>query len=526
MKLENILMLDSNVTTPSDCQTLCFGREKCIKFSHFSSTSSRCVLFTKCPDMKSCSGCVSGPAYPRITSCQRISLRNGGALPTSNANRGRKIDSRQNELPRQSQNQEVSDDGEDFGEVENDADAAADNNDDDYYQYQDQDPEYEDDNTDEDDYEDEDDNIDDGLLDEVFNELPGVDNKKPPVKKSNTSSTSCPTCYPGYYYCVMGGFNRFGPVSEVSLLNTGAYPIPRSPLIAPFPSFMTKGSGSTFSTFTGRSVMTCTPGYPVTGLTPASTFGGFFTQQSYIPGTCNSYNVARRNWQSTGGKLNTVRLGGSTVRMGKYLVSIGGVSPSGYPITSIEMFDTRRAQIGWKPVPRWSFPAATRDSCTVTMKHPRNGAEMYVIGGEGQESAVMKMVLNTGQWFSLPSMYYPRRQHACTKVDMNGRPGIMISGGSDGVYTNMTSVEFFDIYRNSWTELPNMFRGRRSHVMTSIDNSIAIAGGTANTPEGDTEYLSDVEVFDGRRWKRAAYTMDTGRGGANLIKIPIRNLVA
>ena len=41
-----------------------------------------------------------------------------------------------------------------------------------------------------------------------------------------------------------------------------------------------------------------------------------------------------------------MRLGGSTVRMGKYLVSIGGVSPSGYPINSIEMFDTRRAHLG------------------------------------------------------------------------------------------------------------------------------------------------------------------------------------
>ena len=27
---------------------------------------------------------------------------------------------------------------------------------------------------------------------------------------------------------------------------------------------------------------------------------------------------------------------------------------------------------------------------------------MMVIGGEGQENSVMKMVLATGQWFSLP----------------------------------------------------------------------------------------------------------------------------
>ena len=59
-----------------------------------------------------------------------------------------------------------------------------------------------------------------------------------------------------------------------------------------------------------------------------------------------SISIFRKSWQSTGGKLNTVRIGDSTVRMGKYLVSIGGIGPSGYPINSIEMFDTRRAHLG------------------------------------------------------------------------------------------------------------------------------------------------------------------------------------
>ena len=27
-------------------------------------------------------------------------------------------------------------------------------------------------------------------------------------------------------------------------------------------------------------------------------------------------------------------------------------------------------------------------------------------------------------------------------------------------------------------------------------------------PGGDTEYLDDVEIFDGRRWKRANYKLD------------------
>jgi hypothetical protein len=42
----------------------------------------------------------------------------------------------------------------------------------------------------------------------------------------------------------------------------------------------------------GNALYTCTPGYPSTGITPASTFGPFLTQ-TYVPGTCNNYDFAR-----------------------------------------------------------------------------------------------------------------------------------------------------------------------------------------------------------------------------------------
>ena len=49
-----------------------------------------------------------------------------------------------------------------------------------------------------------------------------------------------------------------------------------------------------------------------------------------------------------------------------------------------------------------------------------------------------------------------------------------------------------------------------------------MAGGVGLSPgtEKDTELLSDVEVFDGKRWKRAASGLDQPRRGANLVKIP------
>ena len=65
--------------------------------------------------------------------------------------------------------------------------------------------------------------------------------------------------------------------------------------------------------------------------------------------------------------------------------------------------------------------------------------------------------------------------------------------------------------------------------MTTVEGKLAVMGGAAkingmtllisrwsnnfdkNDPGGDTEYLDDVEIFDGRRWKRANYKLDQVR---------------
>ena len=86
------------------------------------------------------------------------------------------------------------------------------------------------------------------------------------------------------------GSDAKGAVSSVSVMDVGSYVVPATPLIAPFPSFMTKGSGNTFSTFSRDNLQTCTPGYYARTLLPASTFGPLLGHQSYIPGSCNQYD--------------------------------------------------------------------------------------------------------------------------------------------------------------------------------------------------------------------------------------------
>jgi len=374
-------------------------------------------------------------------------------------------------------------------------------------------------------------NIDDGLLDDVFEELPSTAND-PPQKQprnhpnkakspeTNSNNGKCPSCG-GFYYCLMGGSNANGPVSAVSIMDIGTIAVPSTPLISPFPSFMTQGNGRTFSLFSSNALNTCTPGYEV-----SSFVGPYFQrghiQSSYVPGSCNGYDFHTRQWSSTGGKMTTFRNGGSTLNVGSYIMSFGGFDPFGQPISSVELFDPRRSHIGWHNVPQWRYPQASRDQCTVVTKDPKLGSQVMVMGGLGQEHSVMKLVLSSNNWFSVSPMNHPRSQHGCTSVTLNGRPGVVVSGGEDTNRFNTSSVEFFDMNTHKWINLPDLSRGRRGHTMTTIDGKLAVVGGSATGFRGEEEYLDDVEIFDGRRWRRANYRMDQARNGANLVKIPIK----
>ena len=59
--------------------------------------------------------------------------------------------------------------------------------------------------------------------------------------------------------------------------------------------------------------------------------------------------------------------------------------------------------------------------------------------------------------------------------------------------------------------------------MTTIDGRLAVAGGVGTNRRGEERILDDVEIFDGRRWRRASRGLDQPRSGANLVRIPVRS---
>ena len=48
--------------------------------------------------------------------------------------------------------------------------------------------------------------------------------------------------------------------------------------------------------------------------------------------------------------MTASRQGGSTLNVGSYIMSFGGLSPGGQPVQDVDIFDPRRPRVGWQQV--------------------------------------------------------------------------------------------------------------------------------------------------------------------------------
>ena len=184
--------------------------------------------------------------------------------------------------------------------------------------------------------------IDDGLLDDVFEEeAAGGSNSDVSPRNSNSgngnSNNGCNSCQAAV--CVMGGSNDGGAVAEVASVMAGSKysRTPRGLYINPFPAFMTQGDGRTFSFYTNNNLFSCTPGYTVSSFSP-------YSRQivlQYVPGSCNNYDFSNGQWTTRGGQMSSFRQAGSLVNVGSYIMAVGGQGQSGQLNQDVELFDPR-----------------------------------------------------------------------------------------------------------------------------------------------------------------------------------------
>ena len=166
---------------------------------------------------------------------------------------------------------------------------------------------------------------------------------------------------------------------------------------------------------------------------------------TYVPGSRYNYDFSRGQWAQRGGRLTSFRQSGSLVNVGSYLMALGGEDQAGQPINQVELFDPRRPGLGWKQVPKWRTRRSVSEGCSVVTRDPRLGPQVMLLGGRGQGRRASKLLLKSSRWVSVAPMRESRLQAACTALTLNGRPGVVVSGGAG---SNSSSVEFWDMKTN------------------------------------------------------------------------------
>lgn len=311
---------------------------------------------------------------------------------------------------------------------------------------------------------------------------------------------------------VIGGFSPTGPLPSIEVLSPriGLRRLPALPY--------TTGGGQEYcsAAYTGRDLISCTSGSAL--LTP---YGWVYT-----PGSCYNLNLfGPISWQPSGGALTSYRRSSTISRVGRFLLAMGGYRPkTKRRLRSVEVFDSKSPEKGWRRSGQLQMPVGVSEHCSVAMAGP-TGKEVIVTGGKGRGDRVIKLSIKTGKWYSLTRLEHPRKQHACTKVTLNGRKGLVVSGGMSVNSFNLTTVEFYDVSSGQWVRLPDLQRGRRNHAMVVEDGRLMVTGGMRGKSKKDKgNYLKDSEVFNGKRWVDSDHRLRTGRQGFTVVKVPAGQL--
>ena len=63
----------------------------------------------------------------------------------------------------------------------------------------------------------------------------------------------------------------------------------------------------------------------------------------------------------------------------------------------------------------------------------------------------------------------------CVQANLNGNPGMIVSGGSSSGNASLTSVEFYNAKTGTWLQMPSMRKGRSGHAMTITRGKLLVS---------------------------------------------------
>ena len=209
--------------------------------------------------------------------------------------------------------------------------------------------------------------------------------------------------------------------------------------------------------------------------------------------SCMKYNLERETW-SQHSSLTMPRERAAMAVLGSQVFIMGGEG-----LTSVEVLGSVLETV-WLPGPE--LPFILSRSCAVS-----TGSAIILAGGyTNMSSTSMVMSLTREQgWTMLESMKEARREHACLYVEMEGRKGMLVTGGVGQDEDVLSSGEFYDVSSGEWSMVSSLVVPRKEHVMSLVHDVPTAIGKNCNYYDAgsslctggvsDDQFLSSMEVF-------------------------------
>ncbi len=235
------------------------------------------------------------------------------------------------------------------------------------------------------------------------------------------------------------------------------------------------------------------PGWARSGLASASVNTNIYacggtTVDSYATSSCISYftELTEGTWNMER-PMDQARTNAAAVEAYGQLFVIGGEDEDRNLLATVEVFDYYAGE--W----RYSKPMTKGRSQHCAARFEDG---IFVIGGlvEGEVSQSVEIFnLTTRRWEELEEQpLKARMQHSCTVITKeDGRPALLVTGGTDKEGRTLSSAEIFDLFTSAWSEADSLKTARASFALTVLDGRAVAVGGKSS--EGAD--LGGAEVY-------------------------------
>ena len=198
--------------------------------------------------------------------------------------------------------------------------------------------------------------------------------------------------------------------------------------------------------------------------------GGSYVGNRYD--TCHTLNLENGTGFEPSANLNFGRCCGDAIVANDHEILVAGGldNESNFPIETELVSKTMT-----RPGPSLPYPVIS--PCMVRLNH-----SMVALTGGSNKDDVFDMVSyynqETEKWFDGPQMPFPKYDHGCAAMLINGSEYLVLVGGTGYYATNSDSVEILNLSTNQWTKGPTLPSGYRYglKLVQSLDGVYAIGG--------------------------------------------------